>query len=278
MKTMNYKKYVYPMALLMAFSCQEPSYQAAEPSTTPSTATGKVLITYAVPDAPVAGLYVDNKRIELLTPFGYTTSTSYLTVSAGGTRQIRVKTDDTPIAASNFSVTVNRTYTLFITDQMTRPADRDPAGPRTLLITDDVTPPTAGKAKVRFLHMAPDVKEKVELTNTTGNTSLLAIKKTVKNKAGESVDITNFQRRSYRSTSNSITIKDETLSSSVTDFENITAATYNLSIKSSGAAVKGLPVLFTYTFQAGKIYTVYLRGLSSGTGNQVPGYTVIQHN
>jgi hypothetical protein len=103
---------------------------------------------------------------------------------------------------------------------------------------DTLSQPAAGKANVRFVHMGPDAPA-VDVWEVGGS-------KLVTNVSfGEA-----------------------------TGFAPLDARTYSFDIRQTGSSTPGLQVT-NLTFQAGKIYTVYARGLVAGTGATALGATVI---
>lgn len=110
-----------------------------------------------------------------------------------------------------------------------------------LVITDDLTAPAAGKAHVRFVHLSPDAPA-VDVA-VTGGPVLFA------NQAFEQY----------------------------TAFTPVDAGTYNLEVRPAGSTTVVLP-LPGITLQAGKIYTVFARGLVSGTGAQALGAQILANN
>jgi hypothetical protein len=110
-----------------------------------------------------------------------------------------------------------------------------------LVVADDLTAPAAGKAHVRFIHLSPDAPA-VDVA-VTGGPVLFA------NRAFEQY----------------------------TAFTPVDAGTYDLEVRpaGSGTVVLALPGI---TLQSGKIYTVFARGLVSGSGTQALGAQIIANN
>jgi hypothetical protein len=103
---------------------------------------------------------------------------------------------------------------------------------------DTLTTPASGKAHVRFIHMAPDAPA-VDVW-VVGGPKL----------------VTNVSFAEG------------------TSFAPVDAATYSFDVRLTGTSTSVLTVP-NLTFAAGKIYTVYARGLVAGTGAQALGATVI---
>ena len=105
-------------------------------------------------------------------------------------------------------------------------------------LTDDLTAPASGKAHIRFIHLAPNSPQ-VDFSVVGG-----------------SVDFTNKSFKDY------------------TAFTPVDAGTYSISVRltqtqSFFAALQGI------NLQAGKIYTVFTKGLIGATGAQTLGAEII---
>lgn len=108
-----------------------------------------------------------------------------------------------------------------------------------LVFEDNLTNPASGKAHVRFIHLSPDAPA-VNITLTDGT----------------------------------IVFGNVAFKGSV-DFTPLDAGTYNLQVRdaaTNSAVVLELPNI---TLQAGKIYTVFAKGLLSGSGTQALGAQII---
>jgi hypothetical protein len=60
-------------------------------------------------------------------------------------------------------------------------------------------------------------------------------------------------------------------------FTPVDAGTYNLEVRVAGTSTVALP-LNNITLQAGKIYTVFAKGLLAGSGTQALGAQIIVNN
>ncbi len=109
-----------------------------------------------------------------------------------------------------------------------------------VVLTDDLTAPDAGKAHVRFVHLSPDAPA-VDVA-VQGGPVLFA------NKAFKEF----------------------------TPFTPVAAGTYDLEVRPAGSATVVLPL--TVVLQPGKIYTVFAKGLVSGSGAQALGAQIIVNN
>jgi hypothetical protein len=108
-----------------------------------------------------------------------------------------------------------------------------------LVIEDNLATPAAGKAHVRFIHLCPDAPAVDIAVASTGAVV--------------------FGNKSFRQYS---------------DFTPLDAGTYNLDVRPTGTAIPVL-ALPAITLEAGKIYTVYAKGLLAGSGDQAVGAQII---
>jgi hypothetical protein len=268
--------------LFLAGACDQPDYP--EPNTTANTdARANILVFNTAPGSTTTSFMVDNVQLTALDYLGYTAN--YATIF-GGQRLLEIngfdpaKPDKTIALRQAFNT--NSFYTIFLTDQPSRAAaGSDPGGVRYLVVTDNLKTPASGKAGVRFLNVAPGTSN-YGLYNTLTQQSILPTTKSVTSKAGTAGTISNFQQRNYREIapkSVSITNPDnskETVTASITDFEEVAAGNYNLDART---APTGTPTgnLLNINLEAGKLYTVILRGQSGNATNPL-GLSVIKHN
>jgi len=110
-----------------------------------------------------------------------------------------------------------------------------------VVLTDDLTAPASGKAHVRFVHLSPDAP---------------AVDVAVQ---GGPVLFANKAFKQY------------------TSFTPVDAGTYDLEVRLAGTATVALP-LNGIVLQPGKIYTVFAKGLASGSGAQALGAQIIVNN
>jgi len=107
-----------------------------------------------------------------------------------------------------------------------------------VLFSDDLTAPAAGKAHVRFIHMSADAPA-VDVELDGGN----VVFPNVAFKQG-------------------------------TTFTSLAAGSYDLEVRVAGTQTVVLD-LEPITVDNGKIYTVFAKGLLSGSGNQALGAEII---
>ncbi len=110
-----------------------------------------------------------------------------------------------------------------------------------LVLEDNLSAPAAGKAHVRFLHLSPDAPE-VDITLPDGTIV--------------------FGQYEFKETS---------------AFTPLDAGTYDLEVRVSGTSTVALN-LDNINLESGKIYTVFAKGLLSGSGDQALGAEIIVNN
>lgn len=110
-----------------------------------------------------------------------------------------------------------------------------------LVIVDDLTPPASGNAHAKFIHLSPDAPA-VDITLTDGT-----------------VVFGNIAFQEY------------------TEFTPLPAGSYDLQVRVSGTATVVLD-LAGVNLMDGTIYTVFAKGLVSGSNNQALGAEIIVNN
>jgi hypothetical protein len=108
-----------------------------------------------------------------------------------------------------------------------------------LVLVDDLTAPAQGKAHVRFVHLSPNAPA-VDVAVAGGGPVV-------------------FGNKSFRE---------------FTAFTPLDAGTYDLEVRVANTSTVALP-LPGITLQAGKIYTVFAKGLLGGTGAQALGAGIV---
>jgi hypothetical protein len=203
-------------------------------------ATAKVLVVHASPDAPGVDLYVDDAKVNTAA-LTYPSNTGYLTVNAGS-RNIKVNPagTNTPVINANVDFMADRAYSIFAYDSVSKI--------KGIVLMDDLAAPAAGKAHIRFLHLSPNAPA-VTIGVTNGGTFTPV-----------------FSNRSF-----------ETAATATANqaFTPVDAATYTFEVRLGD----GTPVLTVpnVALQAGKIYTVFARGIVGNTTSPL-GAEVIVHN
>ena len=189
-----------------------------------------VMFVHASPDAPAVdiklGLLPAARGLEFAanTPYRFTWS---------GLRTIRVNVAGTATTVIQTTARLQRNtfYTVFAADRVAN------IGP--VVLVDDLTPPAAGKAHVRFVHLSPDAPA-VDVALANGGPVL-------------------FGNRTFKQS---------------TDFAPLAAGTYDLEVRVAGTNTVALS-LPGVTLKPGRIYTVYAKGLLSGSGPAALGAGII---
>ena len=217
---------IIAIAIFSLAGCNSDDSNPLAPVATPQ---GRVMAVHASPDAPAVDLLVDG--VVGKSGLTFPNNTGYLGVAAG-TRNLKVNVagSTTTVINANLPVTGGTSYTVFAGDVV--------ANIGGIVLTDDLTPPAAGKSHVRFVHLSPDAPA-VDVA-VQGGPVLFA------NKA--------FKQYSA--------------------FTPVDAGTYNLEVRLAGTNTVALP-LNGVSFEPGKIYTVFAKGLVGGSGAQALGAQII---
>lgn len=135
------------------------SFTACDDDDDEDTATARVQVVHASPDAPGVDILVDNNKVNS-SALVFPNNTAYLDVEAGK-RNLKVNAAGTATSVINGDVTfeADKNYSVFAINRL---ASIEP-----LILTDDLTTPAAGKAHVRFVHLSPDAPA-VDITTNTG--------------------------------------------------------------------------------------------------------------
>lgn len=168
----------------------------------------------------------------------YTKNTGYLGLPSG-TRNIIVNVAGTQTAVLSASQNVDANKSYSVF--ATGRATASPATLGLLVVEDNLAAPAAGKAHVRFVHLSPDAPA-VDIAVTGGPVL--------------------FPNRAFRE---------------FTAFTPVDAGTVNLEVRVAGTQTVALP-LPNVTLAAGKIYTVWAKGLLMGSGAQALGAEIIVNN
>ncbi len=274
MKSLN-TKYLKSLLLagfaIVATSCNvEDEYDPGEPrpaGTSYTTTTNTRVVNAspgakAGPTAPPVVLFSFNNIVQLTNQsqpqsetnlpveLNYLGATPYRGIRASAAAHVRYSNKETgsSLGAITSNYLQNTSYTTFLIDSITRPG-----GLRVLQFTDNLTAPPAGQAKVRFFHLSPNAP-RVVVTNPNDDDAIV------------------FAARTYAQTG--------TPSST---YVNLPAGTYDLDVRNDAVAgdIADKPIVLALTgvtFDAGKIYTVYARGLVGGAAGQELGASIIVHN
>jgi hypothetical protein len=187
-------------------------------------------------DAAVNGSVIVNN-------LAYPSNSGYKTVGSGP-NNVTVTSTGSSTAFINGTLTMEAGsyYSLYVTDSS---HERKEA-----ITRDDLTPPAAGKAKIRILHLSPNTPA-LDITITGSGTSSV-----------------NMTGRSFN---------DIKTNASYAAFQEVDAAGLSVQLKLAGTttAVATIPVP---ALTAGKIYTFIIKGFTGATGSAALGLEVIQHN
>ncbi len=226
MKTTNFL-----LALLLSFSAITVFTSCDDDD---DTRYADVLVAHASPDAPGVDLLVDDVK-QNSAALTFPNNTGYLEVEAG-TRNIKVNVAGTTTTVINadLPLAADEAYSVFAVDSV--------ATISFVVFEDDLTPPAAGKAHVRFIHLSPDAPA-VDIAVASSGAVVFG---NVGFKQG-------------------------------TAFSPLDAGTYNLDVRVAGTSTVAL-VLPPVTLEAGKIYTVFARGFLGGAGAQALGAEIIVNN
>jgi Domain of unknown function (DUF4397) len=209
---------------------------------------GKVMLVHAAPSAPAVDIYVDATKSNTST-LSYTQNSGYFQVEAGATARKIVTKTVTGATVDSVNIKINKdvgySYFAYIDNDAPKTA-------RVLAATDNLAAPTAGKGKVRLIHLISDIPGNIAIdveAVAPGGVS------TARN------DFTNVK------------FKD------IKDFIEIAKGTYDLKIKQTGTTSVILTVP-SVTITDGKIYTLIANGFATklNTDPQGPKVTTILNN
>lgn len=248
--------------------CQKTDYPGPQPATGTFLTTAKVLFVNASNATGLTALIENTSAATALTPGQ---STSYVAAPVSSD-QIRIQgaggTFGTNDLASKTTFLANTSYTVFVTDSITRPGTKnaltgqtaDAGGIRLLTITDTLTAPATGSAKLRFFNLSPDV------TGVASSTMAGPVSVRLLNSSGASALTLN--NRAYR-----------VATGANLRYSTVPAGTYVTQVYSATAVPSSLtatPVASsTVTLADSKIYTLYSRGLRR---NNTLSVGTVQHN
>jgi hypothetical protein len=261
MKTMH--KIFFPFVIAACItSCGEPDYPQPLPVAT--TQSSRLLVVHTYSGGPRVKVKIDNKISEKDTlrfesaPDGKFYNNLTLAVPAGPNRLISIADlenenylTDRYTAASGIGVG----NTSFITFSVVNETEV----PSVVRVSDDLSAPDPGFAKVRFLNFSPDAGE-VKITANGGATTVFSLRKfkEVSRKVGNTT--TEFNRFS---------------SIAILNYPESTSSTVNYEVRSATdevlLAINGLKL------DSKGIYTIYLKGSVAGESDYALNYGVIKH-
>lgn len=213
---------------LVLTSCSDDNNPVA-----PKNDTAGVMVVHASPDAPAVDLLVDNTVAG--SGLSFPDNTSYLSVNAGNRNvKVNVSGTSTTVINADLSLTIGTNYTVFAVDSVSKIS--------TVVLTDNLSAPAAGKAHVRFVHLSPNAPA-VNITLTDGTIV--------------------FGNKAFKQAS---------------DFTPLDAGTYDLQVRDAATNTSVVLELNDITLTSGKIYTVWAKGFVGGTGAQALGAQIIVNN
>ena len=234
---MKIKNSLFSGALLVLMSASLVACDKDDPQPEQS----RVLVTHASPNAPGVDLLVDNQKVNS-SPLTFPNSTSYLTVNAG-TRNVKVNVAGTNTTAleANLPLEKDKNYSVIAYDLV--------ASIKAIAVEDNLAAPAAGKAHIRFFHLSPGAPA-VTVGVLSGSTFTPV-----------------FSNRAF-----------ETQATAATNaaFTPVDAGTYTFDVRVAGTTTSVL-TLTGINLQAGKIYTVFARGIVGNTTTPL-GATIIANN
>lgn len=206
---------------------------------------GRVMAVHAAASANVrVKVLIDNNEVGQL---NYGQNSGYLNAAAGA-REVKINVVPSDQNAVTQSVTIQRDQAQSIFAYAP-----DATGVALLAVSDDLALPTAGKAKIRLVHLAQGAPSPVNLAQASVAGGALAF-----------ISNVSFPTAS--------------------PFTEIDPGDYNFVVSNStGATVlqvgNGNGGTGTRTYAAGKIYTVLVRGISGNFNQDLqPRATVIENN
>ncbi|MEJ7694551.1 DUF4397 domain-containing protein [Daejeonella sp.] len=209
--------FLFCTVLLTSFtSCVKKNVQPPEQQSAVNVINatiGSQAITYSINGVKVLGV------------LNYTNESKYF-ITFPGSRNFEFAIDGQigTIGSAIFELKQNTYHSIFISGE--------PGAINTLLTTDDLASPPAGKAKIRFIHLSSDAGQLILGTKSGANL---------------------FPEQSYNKAS---------------PFIPLDQGVYDLQLKSSTGT---LLVQANVTVAAGKIYNVWAKGLKSGVSNSPLG-------
>ncbi len=215
------------------------SFACKKDNATPDQA--KVLVTHASPDAPGVDLLVDNVKVNS-SPLTYFNNTGYLTVNVG-TRNIKVNAAGTSTTAitADLPLSKDKNYSVFAINKL--------ASISTIAVEDNLATPASGKAHVRFFHLSPGAPAvTVGILNGSTFTGV-------------------FTNRAFET---------QATATANQAFTPVDAGTYTFDVRVANTTTSVL-TLPGITLQAGKIYTVFAKGIVGNTTTPL-GASIIMHN
>ncbi len=189
----------------------------------------KIRIVNASPDNSIVSFFI-NDTLKTPQALNFLERTNYQTTSAG-THQVFTKVSGNEVnnSRTKFFFRNNYSYTIFVSGKISKDS-------LIYVSTEDnlTAPATSTKAKVRFINVSPN------------SASLEAVFSTVITDS-----VANFSNVNFRASSL---------------YQEFTPGTYIIKIRKTGQKI-ALANGTNFSVSAGKIYTVWVKGLLNGTGD-----------
>jgi hypothetical protein len=203
-------------------------------------ATASINVIHASPDAPGVDLLVDNSKVNTVV-LNFPEASGYLKVFSG-TRNIKVNATGTNNSVINADLTfsADRYYSVYAYNRL--------ASIAAIVVEDNLVMPAAGQAHIRFFHLSPNAP--IVTVGTLSGATFTPV----------------FSNRGFET---------QATASANQNFTPVAAGTYTFDVQANGTSVLNLPNI---VLQAGKIYTVFAKGLVGGTGSQALGAQIVTHN
>ena len=222
---MNFQNWMIVAAMISLTACLD-TKDAPEP-----TPVGYINLYNAAPnDGSSLDIYLNDNKVNT-TAFDYSKYSGYLNFPAGSnTLKFNQYNASTKLLESTFNVDADKPYTFFIINEGTQLS--------TLILKDSSGVATAGKARLRFIHLSPNPSLLVDLNL----------------KVADTPDSTFFEGKSYKSAS---------------EFIEVPSKIYSLDLinKADGSV---LTTLADVNLESAKYYTIIAKGFDPGkipTGN-----------
>jgi len=204
------------------------------------TETIRFMFVHAIPDGPSVDVYAQG---ELVAPgISYPGNSGYVSVTKKEDEEYFIEVKSTaggqPLLSANNPAWTNGSKNSMYSYGL---VGNSSVGRE--LIADSFTEPAAGKASVRFIHLASDAPA---VDFLTGGTVL-------------------YTNKEYLGSN---------VFAGFTGFTDVNAGTYDLKINHAGTAVTAAS-LPNFVLQSGRVYTVFAKGLVSGSGAQALGLEVV---
>ncbi|HEY0670180.1 MAG TPA: DUF4397 domain-containing protein [Sphingobacteriaceae bacterium] len=204
----------------------------------PIEGQAEVMIVNSASGSAAQDFYLDDTKVNAQA-VAYSQNSGYISTQSGDNRKAEFK--NTGTTTVNWSSNVDIDAGEKYTFFFTNSSSASSTTNSGLMLEDDTTPPPSGKARVRFVNLAQGY--------TAAN--LLVI--------GGATWATN------------------TTFGTASGFMNIDPGTYSLQTNLA-SNLTGTVSLGNFTLQAGKIYTIYTRGVLNGSASTAVGASLIVHN